>query len=469
MGDKKSFVAAAAPSVRQHICGMVNKEGEKYYTYKQVNNLLLDTVDKYLTSVGVGLIKDKKPDSSILKRYETELFKLVEFPAFENCEIIVDSAGYQVQTPGYFTRDTVPDFIDIYTKEFIDGYNKYYDRAFSLDLAPGYSHCPFKSWEDMKNLNVRSYGALASKPKHIKDKLIYIHHFRTPKLYKIYRELLFDRDLSDGFQHFGTGGLVSMRNGKDTPPCVMYVIPLIDIISKVKSKDCKKLSFHALGDTEFKSILAHCFFEHHIKKLYDIDFEVTYDSSTIFKTISLGRFTYILDRMTNVIDKLPLKSEIIHNMWKERGTYEDVYIDEVNDCVKDYGMLTLESSTTPIYRKDDGKFNSIYYTYGIFQMFKLYKDIQDICRSCVKSIYPLYESGNILEFNLEVEKLLVCFNSNKYTPIINSRVNTISNSLKMLENLDLDYSTYIVDKYMASGECNELPNNDKETVSIQNI
>ena len=51
--------------------------------------------------------------------------------------------------------------------------------------------------------------------------------------------MFFELDYAKHFKNFATGGLVSLSNTKNIPPCVMYVVPLTHIIHHVKNNNIK--------------------------------------------------------------------------------------------------------------------------------------------------------------------------------------------------------------------------------------
>jgi hypothetical protein len=117
------------------------------------------------------MVTEMKVDDDFVKRYLKIFDKIVDKEYLKDSIIMVDSGGYQVQC-GYVTREQIPKFIDMYYNDFIlNNYNKY-TYAFTLDLAPGFEHCPFKSWKDLEDINFSSYRNAASLDKKIREKLI---------------------------------------------------------------------------------------------------------------------------------------------------------------------------------------------------------------------------------------------------------------------------------------------------------
>lgn len=445
-----SFISAALPSIQNHIDSVI-KHHPDYLNNENVNKFLLGNVDKFLSSIGFVIRKDSKVEKKLIDRYCRLLKKMRNKEYMKNTEIIIDSGGFSIQQ-GYFKNEDIPHFIDLY-HDFLNEQYELFNYAFTLDLSAGFESCPFKTWKELEELNIRSYGLSVNLPQEIRDKILYIHHFRTPKLFKIYKKMFFELDYAKHFKNFATGGLVSLSNTKNIPPCVMYVVPLTHIIHHVKNNNIKKFRFHVLGETEFKSIFEHCFLEKHIKKIHGLDIEITYDSSTIFKVLGMGRYTYVLDEF-NKINKMTLRSDSLEMVWKGKGIIKDLFYDIINKSIEGYDIKKLDPILNPLYTNE--KMNKIIYTYGIFQMFNLFNTFQILCRKLVDEIYPYYENKEFYKFNEEINKYMIKFNGNKISKKVEYRINNIQNSLELLENLDLDYVDYIVDNYMVTEEFQTL-------------
>ena len=200
------FVAAGLPAIRQHLKTVLKNQPE-YLTESGLNKFLLDNCNKVLSSVGIALEKKKLDDPNVFKRYQKafDRFKNTEF--LNDCELILDSAGYQYQC-GLIPKHFVKDFIDMYHQFLVDNDNRY-SYAFLFDPVPGATKSVVESYKEMEDLNLLSYNKAAKLPESVRKKILYIHHFRTPKINKLYKELLFEHKLADNFENFSTGGLVS--------------------------------------------------------------------------------------------------------------------------------------------------------------------------------------------------------------------------------------------------------------------
>jgi len=442
------FTAAALPSICTHI-ESTNRTHRSYYTDQQLNNFLLKTMDKFLSSIGIAFNRaEEVMNEKVINRYINKLTDIRSKDYFKDCSIVVDSAGFQIQQ-GFLNKTQIRDFNNLYYDFFLKNYSNLYEKAFVLDIIPGYSFCPYKSWKELEEFNIKSYDKAISLPKDILDKMVYIHHFRTPKTYEMYKRLFYDLDYSSKFNNFAVGGLVKFSS-KDTPPCIMYVVPLVDIISKAIDNNKKHLNFHVLGETEWKSVLTHCFIERHVKELYDIDLKITFDSSTIFKVLAMGRYTYVMDDQS--IFQFSIRSEHLNNIWRGIGITEDLIYDFINKAIDGFGMQKISKQIDPMYISKDSGMNGIFYTYGILQIFKLFSDFQTLCYSIVDQLYPIYKSGDSLDFSDKLSEWMAKLNNGKDTKSLRERVSNLTRSFDILCNLDKEYTTYLINRYAGGQE-----------------
>jgi len=445
-----SFVSAALPSIQNHIDSVIRLY-PNHATVEGINRFLSDNVNKFLTSFGIYIIKQCKLEKKLINRYIRLLRRMRNKEYMKGMKIIVDSGGFSVQQ-GHVHSEDIPYFIELYHQFLVD-HNDLFDLAFTLDLSPGLKSCPFKSLKELENLNVKSYQMTIDLPEYIRDKMIYIYHFRTPKLFRIYTKMFYELDFSKYFRNYATGGLVSLSSTRTTPPCAMYVVPLVHVLVYAKRNNIKKLKFHVLGDAEFKSIFEHCFFEKHIKEVHDIDVEITFDSSTILRVLGMGRYVYVLDEF-DTIREMTLRSDSLDMVWRNKGFIKDLFYEIINKAVDGYDIKKLNEVDNPIYV--NGRMNKIMYAYGIFQMFNLFKVFEELCRKKVDEIYPYYRSGEFFKFNDEIDKYMIKFNGGRLSRSVVHRINNIQNTLQVLESLDLEYIDYLVNNYMVSEEFQNL-------------
>ena len=91
--------------------------------------------------------------------------------------------------------------------------------------------------------------------------VIAVHHFKTPGLRKLFLRVLFDSGAASHFFAFATGGMAAEDAAFPTP-CIPYVIPLIDVLQHIKTKNRQNRTFrfHILGKGDFQDDIAQCLF-----------------------------------------------------------------------------------------------------------------------------------------------------------------------------------------------------------------
>lgn len=499
-----NFVSAALPSIATH-CKNTIADHSDYLADEQVASFFHSNINKFLTSIGVVIsklsndpvlrkkqISSNRMSTDLVKKYVNILEQFNSYRFLKGTERIIDSGAFSLQV-GYFDRVEIPQFIDLYHHEFLANQSHNFDYAFLFDVAPGAKECPFYSFRDMYDLANESYRIAGTLNENVRNKLIYVHHFRTPNINKIYKKLL--QDHAHNFQHFSTGGLVSFSKTGDSPPVIMYVIPLIHIIQHAKQRNLKKFRFHVLGGSEWKDIIGHKFFQRHIKELFDIDVEITFDSSTLFKTMCLGRYTFMPDFESKGIRKLSLRSEKQHlydegrrSSKKNLKTNAETFCELVNEAITPHGMKPLNLDEIDLYdgyippvdgiinehTSPSGSMNRLTYTYGMFQLLRLFKIVEDWCDEFVDELYPLYVSGNEedkIKINNRLENIMMQLNGGEVlSATVAAKSTTIINSLELLNSLKknpdnvLNVCDELIDIYMAKSECEQLqPRTKKES------
>lgn len=446
------FVAAALPAIRAHFNSIL-KYYPGYMEIDTINKFLLDNCNKYLTSVGFGIKPHLPIDKRVFGRYKKQFDNMRSRPYLKGCELIMDSAGYSFQV-GQIPKEKTGEWVDSY-HEFISDNIEYLKNALLFDPVPGAVNAVVDSYAEMEKLNVMSYSKANDLSKKVKDKIMYIHHFRTPQIYKLFRKMMFEYDLAKDFNSFSTGGLVSFSKGcQGRPPCNMYIIPLIDTILLAKKRGLKKFRFHVLGDADFKSILFHKFVEKHVREVHDIGIEITFDSTTIMKTFMLGRYMFVPMYEDHSIWKMFIRTHDLHMRWKDKGTVEDYFYELVNDIAKEYNFKHITSKNEPMY--ENNRLTRILYAYGLCVMLKLYNLCENWCEEAVDALYPLYKSGQTFEFDKNIEIYMKNFNNGKISKKMYSRSSAVYKSLDMLTNLDVDYCKYLVQRYLSQDEPSTL-------------
>lgn len=437
------------------VCSLYTNFFEKHnvdelFNSSQFKNFLLNNINRFLYSYGTGL---SYATQKISDKHSERIAKTVDFikgADFLNDSILyIDSGGFQVANGAVKTED-MPRFIDMYTQFLCDNEKKY-SRAFSLDLPPGPSSSVFKSYAEMEDLNRMSYTRFKELPQAVKDKILYIHHFRTPTLNDTWSRFLWDEDLADGFSNFSVGGIVANNSTDIAIPVIIYALPLSDIVSYCISKGLKSFDFHVLGGANYIDIFYHNLFSYHIKRVHDVDVKITYDSSGIFKGLAVGRFMPVF-KSDGLLYKMDLRSSVLHMKFDREKTIQDVVYDRINHIAAAYGMKEVTPDRHPIYDPERGTFHRGIHMYLMMSIMRLYRELEFYCKDYIRQIYPLYENGQIEEFEDRCAEIASKLNEGKLTKKIKAKSCSVSRSLDILTNMNRTYNAFLIEKFMANDD-----------------
>ena len=435
-------------------------------TDQQIINVLDSTVDKFLFSFGAGVnYKTKKLSGKHEQRFLKVINNMQSAPFMKNAKIYWDSGGFQVANGAFHPKD-LPAFIDMYYK-CVEANPSMYSNAFILDCPPGPgSKDLFSSYNQIEKLNRMSYEKCLQtiSPQNLK-KVIYIHHFRTPSLYDTWHKFLFDENLADGYEYFGTGGIVANLASDIAIPIVLYTIPLSSILVYAKSKGLKKFKFHVLGGANFRDVFYHKLFEHHIREYHGIDVEITFDSSAIFKAMFIGRHIHVFNHDNNVI-KMDFRSGVLDTVLKgsdlskidpsKNITVRNKLYAVCDELANKYGFRKLDPLVDPIYDPMTNSLTKEMHVLMMSYVMEFTKQMELNCEMLAKKIYPIYQSGAVADFNEACNRITKMINQGKETKKQKAKSNCIFKSLKVLEQLDLDYNKMLVHQYMASDDISSL-------------
>jgi len=423
----------------------------RFFTREDISNVFSNSCNKFLHSFGQNFRDKKKYDT--YNKNEANLLKTVRsYGFFQTSEFIEDSGGFQASV-GLLSRDETKILMKIYY-EFLKDYYDVYDRAFILDIPPGPGCKIFTSFDDVNQLNFESYNTARNLPDKVRGKVIYIHHFRTPKLWDIYTNLLNHEDMFNQFKYHATGGIVANQGSDTSIPCIIYVLPLISLLNQAIKFKRTELHYHILGGATYRDVLFYELFKKLVKEEYNIDLYITYDSSGIFKGLMIGRTIPILEG--ELIKKLDLRTECLNKNFGSEGNNVEVFRKRLNQFARENNLKEIER--TEIYSPETGTFYNEYRIYSMLYMISLYKDIEESFRKKADILYPIYKSGDLGLFNLEINNITRNINSGKMSKKQKSKSTSISRSLDMLKNLDEEFCHYIVNKFLSKDEFVELTN-----------
>jgi len=429
----------------------IDIQQKDHYDDIKLDNFLQNTVSKFLYSFGSFLnYKSKTFKENYSEKIITEINKMNSRSFMKNTDLYIDSGGFQIAM-GALKTERMFDYIKVY-HEFLKNNYQLFSHAFHLDIPPGPgSDDIFQSYKQIEDLNRLSYQTTSQLPQEVKDKMIYIHHFRTPSLYKMYSKFLWEEDLANGYQYFGTGGIVAAAATDMIIPVIIYCIPLSSILKYNIQKKNKSFKFHVLGGANYIDVIYHKLFSYHIKKKYNIDCEITYDSSSVFKGLAQGRIIPTF-KDNGILDKMDIRSIVLHQKFEKDITIEDKLYQILNDMSRMYNFKELNSKDDPIYDLERGTFSRSSYMYLFCYMLYMYKKMEIIAEEFVKDLYPSFENGNQEQFDQKFFNMYRRFNGGRTSRKLKAKSYSVWKSLEILSNLDEDYNKHLIEKFMSSDD-----------------
>ena len=421
-----------------------------------VSDFLKLSSDKFLSSYGAGLnYKTKKIAKNHKDNFVEVLKKAKGQKFFKDAKLYVDSGGFQIANGALETKD-IPEYIDMYYSSIMEN-KDLIDHAFLLDLPVGQQNKHlFTSYEQVHQLNEISYSKCREIiPADIrKDKMIYVHHFRTPQTLKIWNDFLWNKGYAEGYDYLSVGGLVANMASGHTMPILIIALPLINIISYLKKQNKKSFKFHILGGAQFSEVFLYFLYKKHIKKCHDVDIDITYDSSMIFKGLSRGRICYLFHK-TGILDQCAIKSNGLHLKFDDRTLGEKLYHDF--DVIANLGGFTkITNESNPIYDTTTNTFDLTVQVYLFLHCLHLYKQIEDFCQKTVDDIYYLYENNVQDQFYIKCLDALRKLSKGRTTEKQKIKVGAIWKTLDLMKQLDIEKADHFVEKYMSGDDINNF-------------
>jgi len=434
---------------------------EENFTREQVSNFLSETCAGFLHSYGQDFGGKKKYDKYSKK--EGDLYtKCRDMGIFDGCNLVADSGGFQISV-GDLSRRESEMLFDMYY-DWLRDYVDVYDRAFILDVPPGPGCEIFHNFEDVYELNLKSYLIARDLPDEVRKKIVYIHHFRTPQLWKIYTKIMKENDLFPYFDWHGTGGIVANMSGDMAIPCIIYILPIIPLINEAMRHGRNYLNFHVLGGGSFRDILFYELFMKIVKVKHNFDLNITYDSSMSWKQVMRARFIHVKDA-EGYIKKMSIKTNNLRMRFQHQSssesekTYHGLRVEEtyervLNEVAAKFNFKPI--SIDGVYSDETGTFHEDIKVYSIFYTLNLFPTLQQEMKKVAERIIPIYEAGEDELFYRECLDVTRHINQGSLTKKQRIKTRSISKSLDMLGELDEDYCEYLVNTYLAKDEFVQL-------------
>jgi len=446
-----NYVIAGGDCICSLFSNFIAKHNDpKFFDDESLKAVFHNTIDRFLYSFGTGLsYTSKKISKNHVKRISRIVDTIKSCKFMDDCNLYIDSGGFQVAM-GAIEPNDMPLFIELYHNFLVDNSDKY-EKAFSLDLPPGPTSSVFKSYNQIEELNRTSYNMVKSLPQNVKDKMLYIHHFRTPSLYETWHRFLWDENMAEGCKNFATGGIVASSSTDLAIPIIIYTIPLSEVLKYAIQNNMQSFDFHVLGGANFIDIFYHKLFSYHIKQVHNIDVRITYDSSTIFKGLAIGRFCPVF-KSDGILHRLDLHSNTLHLKYDGNLTAEDVIYNEMNNIANHCGLGTLNPELNPIYDLERNTFNRAVHMYLMMCIMNTYRQAELYCDEYVQNIYPLYRDDKIDEFDKKCNEIASKFNQGKLTKKMQVKSYSVYKSLQILTDLNMEYNRFLINKFMSNDD-----------------
>jgi hypothetical protein len=435
---------------------------DNHFTKEQISKFLSTTCAGYLHSYGQNLPGKKK-----LQKYSQTEGDMLRYcrnlGIFDNCNFIVDSGGFQISV-GRLTRRESDLLLNNMYYDFLVEHQDAYSKSFILDIPPGPGCEIFHNFNDVYELNMESYQKAKNLPKDVRKKVIYVHHFRTPKLWEIYTKILRDGDMFSSFEYHGTGGIVANMASDMSIPCIIYVLPLIPLINEAKKCGRNYLNFHILGGANFRDVLFYELFKVTVEKNHGIELNITYDSSGPYKQLMAARFLNVMDDQ-KYMRKMNIKSDNLDFRFTRGQSITEKYQEILDNMADQYGFKRLPlNGVYGVYPNRSGDLVETFHhevkTYSILYSLSVYPMIQEELREFARKVYDIYESGDLEAFYTACYSITRHINQGKLTKKQKIKAHSIPRSLDMLKNLDESYCYYLIKKCLAKDEFTELGNKE---------
>jgi len=189
---------------------------------------------------------------------------------------------------------------------------------------------------------------------------------------------------------------------------------------------------------------------------YNIELNITYDSSGIFKALMIAKFIHVIK--DNSVFKINIGTPNLEMRQKDSGIKTiDLFREGLNKFSVDNNFKKL--SFDNLYDPKTKTFYEDVRLYSMLCVLNNYSDMTIYFRNIVGELYDLYKNKLYIEFNEKIELITRKINNEKITRKQNAKSMSLIKSLDMLSNLDEDYCKYLVDKFLMKDEFTDLQKN----------
>jgi len=420
-------------------------------------NFEIEHMADYLANICSGFLYSYGEDFRGRKKYKSynkkclKVFRRsIDSKFFAKAPLVLDSGGYQIST-GRLNKEESLILTRMYY-EFLREHHNIISKAFILDLPPGPGCCIFNNFSDVYEWNLKTYLEAKEFEDDLRNKIIYIHHIRTPSMWNIYTKILREYEMFPSFKYFGTGGMAANMKSDIIIPCIIYIIAIIPLLNECKKYGRDELNFHVLGGAGFRDLLFYGFFEKCVWEHHKIKLNITYDSTALFKQVMQARFIQVETNCGNMM-KMEFKSCDLHKRFYEGKSVKEKLQDSMNHIADVIGIKRINL---------DGVYNeegSLHYDIKVYSMLyalNKFSEIELLVKDFVNENYPLYLNNEYASFSRNCINFTTRFNQGRMTRKTQVKTNNIIQSLTAIKNLDEDYCKHVVDNVLIKDEFTEL-------------
>lgn len=464
-----AYIVACAHTVYNNIYKYVDKPNDIFHQI--IKDFMITTNSGYLWSFGTGLNEKSNGNIKIkgkyakkhIKNFQKEKFITVS-KVFNITNLVMDSGGYQAQA-GYLSIDNCYDFINEY-KEFILNTHDKFKNFFALDLIPN-----GMTYNQLLDLNIKSFEALASLPDDIRKKIIFVYHFFTPKVFEAWKTIT-DKYFDKFGNYFAFGGLAANDTASVTLPIAVFAIGIVQIVYQAKKRNMNNIKIHVLGAASYRDVMMYQLYRAVIKEYHGIDIEITYDSSLAFKQIQKSRRINIIEEdFSNILIDLRenmLDAKILRHGHDNTKEVYNTPLEILKENLKN--MLTFINPKYSNFaddmvmyeEKDDGtgrglskKFTILSFLFCGWQ----YNDLEKKCYDYINNLMPLLKTDPY-EFYEQLTDVLLKLNQGKLSYRFKDKIMYVKNTIEYLIKLDPEMIEQVVKDNLAGSEIIDTINED---------
>lgn len=431
---------------------MLNKKGRwnDNFTQEQLKDFFRDYPEGFLYSYA-QYFTGKKRYNVFNASVDRKFLKCRETGFFDESKFFVDSGGFQISI-GRMTEEESKLLPELYYDYLVKS-NHIYQRSVILDIPPGPGCKIYNNFNDVYENNLKSYLTARNLPDDVRSKMIYIHHFRTPKLWEIYTKIMRENELFPAFEYHGTGGIVANLVSDMIIPCIVYIIPLVPLLLEAKKYKRDYLNFHILGGANFRDVTFYELFKKVVADYHGIELNITYDSSGLFKSFMVGRYLWF-KHPDGHMQKTDLRSLYINKRFCRNSTIRDRYQEALNHFADSVNFKRIDIGC--VYDDETETLYEDVKMYSMLYMLHQWAEVQQESKEWVEEVYPLYRDGKLDIFSEVCMEKVKSFNSGRVTKKSMTKGRSVIRSLDILKNLDENYCKYIVDTILSKDEFSEL-------------